>query len=535
MRRIGRTTEEPFNVALGHALRRARIHWSESSDYIRVEETNLLHPRTATKPDLLIHDGMFPPVIIECSFTGADADRDAIRRLGLETRQGRFRISTTIALHIPERFQKESGANIADILLNGEPLQYSVHQLLDRHGQRSITNIHRRRWPQHGFIKGNVFDLAALLPSIGLPQEQVKDIGDKVAHLVEEAASGLEISLSSKEQQQITQHLHQKSPLKGLRTMMVLWLNALLTQQRLATKDVDVVRHIDFTSDAPPDVLEQMNTWRMVNRFNWNSVFEPAIHVLRLASQFNPSETSRMLFTLIRAVQQIETAQLGLHISVGAELFPKLSEDRKQAAAFYTQPATAELLAGLTIDPSMLTEAEWRDPDLFKKHRLGDLACGTGTLLHAGYSLVATLHERAGGNMESLRTLHASAMEGGLIGTDISPIAAHLTTSSLAALGYGDPYGNTQIGWVDVGGERGQTGALEYFSTQKVVDLFNIESGTSTGKGLIYETVNHSTVALTYPFHGSSGPPTWVAPRRAVAPIPNAKMTAAALRSACSV
>ena len=54
-------------------------------------------------------------------------------------------------------------------------------------------------------------------------------------------------------------------------------------------------------------------------------------------------------------------------------------------------------------------------------------------------------------------------------------------------------------------------------------------------KGLIYETVNHPTVALTYPFHGSSGPPTWVAPRRAVAPIPNAKMTAAALRSACSV
>ena len=224
-----------------------------------------------------------------------------------------------------------------------------------------------------------------------------------------------------------------------------------------------------------------MKIWREVNQRNWNSVFEPAIDVLRLSSTFNLSETSRMLFKLICATQQIETAQLGLHISVGAELFPKLSEDRKQAAAFYTQPATAELLANLTIARSPLTADQWKDADLFRKRRLSDLACGTGTLLRAGYRRVATLHEQAGGTSESLGRLHANAMEGGLIGTDISPIAAHLTSSSLAALGYGAPYGDTQIGWIDVGGGKGQTGSLEYFATQKIVDLFNVGSGKSTG------------------------------------------------------
>ena len=39
-------------------------------------------------------------------------------------------------------------------------------------------------------------------------------------------------------------------------------------------------------------------------------------------------------------------------------------------------------------------------------------------------------------------------------------------------------------------------------------------------QGLIYETVNHLTVALTYPFHGSSDPPMWVAPRRAAQAYP---------------
>ncbi len=480
---IGRTTEIPFNVALGHTLRRTRAHWIASPEYIQVEKTGLLHPKSATKPDILIHDGMFPPVIVECSFVASDADQDAISRLGLETRRGRYRISTTVALHIPERFREDQEFRILDILLDGEPLRYAIHQLTDRQGQTSITGSNHRRWPKRGFIQGSVFHLASLLPSIGLPQEQVDDIGDKVARLVEEAAHGLEIALSDRQQHQIAQNLHQRSPLKGLRTMMVLWLNALLTQQRLATQDTDGVPHIDFTSDSPPDVNEQMKIWRIINESNWNSVFEPAIKVLQLASQFHPRETSWMLFKLISAVQQIETAQLGLHISVGAELFPKLSEDRKQAAAFYTQPATAQLLAGLTIVPSMLSEAEWGDSDLFRKRHLSDLACGTGTLLRAGYSRIAMLHEQHGGNLQSLRALHESAMEGGLIGTDISPIAAHLTTSSLAALGYGDPYGDTQIGWVDVGGEKGQTGSLEYFATEKIVDLFNIGGGTSTGNG----------------------------------------------------
>ena len=480
---VGRTTEESFNSALGAALRCTTVRWSEAPGCIRVEETNLLHGQPGLKPGILINDGVFPPVIIECSFTGLDADRDAIKPLGRETRRGRFRISTAIALHIPERYRQEQGFTIKDTLLSGEPMGYAVHQLLERQGQLSVAGTANRRWPKLGFIEGSVFDLASLLPSIGFPRERLEDIADSVARLVEEAANGMEVTLSSREQQRIAQRLHQRSSLKGLRTMMVLWLNALLTQQRLAAQEVKGVPHVDLVSDRYPDVRAQMQVWRAINHRNWNSVFEPAIDMLRLCGKFNPAETSRILFKLTSAVLQIETAQLGLHISVGAELFPKLSEDRKQAAAFYTQPATAELLAGLAITPSELHSDEWQDADLFKKRHLGDLACGTGTLLRAGYRRVVTLHEQAGGTSKSLARLHASAMEGGLIGTDISPIAAHLTTSSLAALGSGSPYGDTQIGWVDVGGGKGQTGSLEYFATQQIVDFFNVGSGRSTGNG----------------------------------------------------
>ncbi len=478
---VGRTTEESFNGALGSALRRTSVRWSEDPRCIRVEETNLLHAQTGLKPDLLINDGVFPPVIIESSFSAPDADQDATKRLGQETLEGRFRIRTVIALDIPDRFRQIQGYAISNALLHGSPLAYAVHQLSERRGQTSIVDTAHRRWPRRGFIEGTVFDLASLLPSIGFPRERMEDIADNVARLVNEATSGMEITLTSNQKQKIAHHLHQRSPLKGLRTMMVLWLNALLTQQRLAVQGVEAVPYVDLVSDTYPNVLTQMNIWRAINQRNWNSVFEPAIEALQLSSQFNPAETSRMLFKLMNAVLQIETAQLGLHISVGADLFPKLSEDRKQAAAFYTQPATAELLAGLTIIPDRFTPDEWADADLFHKCRLSDLACGTGTLLRAGYRRISILHEQAGGTAKSLERIHTQAMEGGLIGTDISPVAAHLTSSSLAALGHGAPYGDTQIGWVDVGGGKGQTGSLEYFATQKIVDLFNVRSGKSTG------------------------------------------------------
>ena len=434
-------------------------------------------------PGILIDDDIFPPIIIECSFNARRADRDAVSRLGMETQKDRTRIVTTIALCIPKRFQKAQFPNIADLLWEGAPIMYAVHQLKGGTRRTPGRRVGQRRWPQNGFIKGNVFDFSSFLSRIRLPQKEIDAVGERVAQLVEDAAGGLEAALSRLEQQEVAGHLYEHSPLGGLRTVALLWLNALLTQQRLGRQGIDEVPLISFTSESLPNVIGQADVWHVINKHRQNSVFKPAIEALKLAGKFNPEETPQVLAKLIEATQEIETARLGLHINIGAELFPKLGEDRKETAAFYTQPATAELLADLTIDKSLLADEEWGDSNLFREHYLSDLSCGTGTLLRAGYHRVSTLHEHAGGNFESLRRLHTAAVEGGIIGTDVNPIAAHLTMSSLSAMGYGDPYGNTQIGWVSVGGEKGQTGSLEYFATERVADLFSVGAGKFADNG----------------------------------------------------
>ena len=57
-------------------------------------------------------------------------------------------------------------------------------------------------------------------------------------------------------------------------------------------------------------------------------------------------------------------------------------------------------------------------------------------------------------------------MESGLIGTDASPIAAHLASVGLAADAQ-RPYGDTQIGWVGAG-DGSKTGSIEYIAANSV-------------------------------------------------------------------
>ncbi len=486
----GRSIEEQFNFAMGEALRDTTARWRASPGLILVEQTGVLSGRgnTGRRPDILVLDHHTPPVVVECSFDEADADRDAAARLGARVRIGRLQIRTAVSVHIPEPFRARELRSAIEALKNGARIRYALHQLVSDPGSGPAPGSFRR-WPATGFLEGAVYDLAALLSAAALPKEDIERVADEIARLVNEAADGLEAALPETTKRAIAERVHQRSFLKGLRTTMVLWLNALLTQQRLHGQEVVYAHPLDFTGRGLPLPSEQIAVWRRIQRENWRAIFDPAIEVLEIAGNSSPRATGEALAALTRAVEKIESARLGLHINVGAELFPKLSEDRKQAAAFYTQPATAELLAGLTLRQGDLPDEERADGALFANRSLADLACGTGTLLRAGYRRVAAFHERAGGTMDSVAALHRAAMESGLVGTDISPIAAHLTSSSLAAVGTGEPYGDTRIGWVRVGGATAAVGSLEYLRSARVADLFQSLAGRSTGNGEIDSSV----------------------------------------------
>lgn len=81
----GKTIEETVNQALANALKRTAARWNtEDDEVLLVERTGLLAGRgkQAKRPDILVSTRGLPPVVIETSFDGNDADKDATERLG---------------------------------------------------------------------------------------------------------------------------------------------------------------------------------------------------------------------------------------------------------------------------------------------------------------------------------------------------------------------------------------------------------------------------------------------------------------------
>ena len=486
----GNEHEQSFTKPLGEALRMVMQSRNEPLN-VQTENTGVfVEDEYLKRPDMLIIDDRLPPIVIECSYEKADADKDADARLCSKTKAGRRVVQTCIAIHVPEETFKSKEAMREDFL-DGAEFGFAVHQRLNK-------NSEPRRWPERGFVKGDVRDLATLISAVSLPKENIEEVADKVAKLVNDSADLLD-ALPDATKEEIDERINRGSVLTSLKTTMVLWLNALLTQQRLHSQDVQdkdgqVVKipSVKFSSKKTPDHVKQIEVWRKIQKLNWRAIFDPAIAVLEIAGDSDPHAVGEALARLMKAVRKIERARLGLHINVGAELFPKLSDDRKQAAAFYTQAPTAELLAALTIRQEDLPDEEWADGALFARRSIADLACGTGTLLRAGYRRVQVLHEansaEGGVGSNGMATLHRNAMEGGLIGTDISPIAAHLTSASLAAIGTGEAYGKTQIGWVKVGGNLNAIGSLGFFKNDEITDMWDNPSGISSGADESEET-----------------------------------------------
>ena len=461
MATIGKLHEHTFNVSLGEALRNSNARWRENRQYIAVERRSTMRG-SAKRPDILVNDPRMPKVAIECAF-GGDKDKDAAARL---EHNG---IETSIAVNVPKSFASMDEDEARAALAEGAELGYAVLQK-------------DFRFPLSGYIQGAASDLAAVIPVASVTKRRLEKLAGDVAELINDAAAALEERMAMKDCKGIADAVYQRSTLTAFRTVLILWFDAMLVQAHLHSQGQEDIDELPLPGEVIPSKLAE--TWRRIIDTNWRSIFKPAVKVLENSARKERGATSKALNFLLEAVEVVESAQIGDHVNLGAELFPKISEDRKTAAAFYTTPATAELLAALTIREH--DGHDWSNKALFQTLQVADLACGTGTLLRAAYRRIRSIHEASGGSLESSGQLHKDAMEKGVTGADVSPVAAHLTNSSMAVMGGGMPYGNTHIGWVNVGapaagGGALTTGSLEFLRENSVDDLLGGLGGTTGG------------------------------------------------------
>ena len=211
-------------------------------------------------------------------------------------------------------------------------------------------------------------------------------------------------------------------------------LGALLFQISLARVNESVERPL------PEKVSELREHWQYIlTKINYVAIFGIAGDLLACGVNLDAVKM------LAKTAEKLETSfQDGLDLM--GRIYHMLLADAKALGAFYTSMPAATLMAGLALSPADWGKnEEWANLDFIRKFRIGDPACGSGTLLAAAcwqmrnnfISADAKVHGITVGGKEKthpLKFVQKILLEEVVWGYDILETAAHLTATTLGLM-----------------------------------------------------------------------------------------------------
>ncbi len=382
-----------------------------------------------------------------------------------------------IALKAPQALQEGAGSDLTErieALDQTEPYHYCLYSL------QPLGAIEPQRWPAKGFLSGNLNQLADLIEQASLSERILAQSMDTLEEGVAIAARRLLSEDSPALLPQLGQALHQRPGEQTARMAMSIALNALTFQSLIAGRYQ--IKTADELRGRGGKLLKSrvLKEWhRILEEVNYWPIFSIACDLIRPL----PERLAADLLTgLAETAEELAASGVTTSHDLTGRMFQTLISDRKFLATFYTRPASAALLAVLSL--SFLESRNWAKSEALTSLRVGDLACGTGTLLVAAYQALVTRYRRCGGD-DAL--LHCKMMEQSLIACDIMPAATHLTTSMLSSMHPTKIFKGTQIYTLPYGqasdrsGQKLSIGALELLDAAAVPDLFG--SGATSQQG----------------------------------------------------
>ena len=226
---------------------------------------------------------------------------------------------------------------------------------------------------------------------------------------------------------------HSSGPdLRIYRIAALILANAMLFQEIIAQSkgEVKTLRQTLESGNLSDAFSEQ---WNYIEE---NVDFVPIFNVARqiLLRLSSAPETERALRELAETSIKLLTNRAALRHDLMGRLFHRLLADAKFFGAFYTKIPAATMLLKLTVDVLDST-VDWSDPEKIGELKIGDLACGTGTLLKAALGALEDKYVAAcaaEGKVPQSDTLHKKIVENGLWGFDVLPSAVHLAAAAVA-------------------------------------------------------------------------------------------------------
>lgn len=256
--------------------------------------------------------------------------------------------------------------------------------------------------------------------------------------------------------------------------------NALIFQEQLASSRPKV-RTLASVQSEPTIQPELIDAWDEILEIDYYPIFWVAREVL--ASLPSDSSIDKALRQLTRNAQKIVSRRAALRHDLMGRVYHRLLREAKYLGTYYTSVPAATLLLKLALKPSLWPSVAWEDPESIRDLRIGDLACGTGTLLMAAVQAVADNHVHAAASQgKSIKAdqVHAALIEEVLHGFDVLAAAVHLTASTLAMLSPAVVFDKMHLYVMPHGGDKKRLGSLEFLEGSKVtmqLDLFGAGGG----------------------------------------------------------
>lgn len=473
---VSRMSESTVNDVLGQLLRAKNVRWKIN---IHTEKTGMLSEGSRKRPDIVVNHPGGVPVIIESEFEPArTVEDDARSRLGTSLAKDGRRVEQTIALRLPASLAEANQGQLYQIL---ETTVFG-YCLLHKFSGEDSTDV---RWPEIGWIEGNIDDLVGFVEQTALSESIIAQGMQILETKISQAASIVRLDetpglVTNKE---IANLLNQKDGEQTTRMAMAILANAITfhsaIEKALKIKPIDAIKDT-FNKYCRRRLNEE---WQYILReINYWPIFKIASEILMSMRKVIADE---VFDRLANAVLELDKIGATSQHDLSGRMFQRLITDRKFLATFYTLPSSSALLAELAVSRF---NVNWAKPEDISNLRIADFACGTGALLNAAYSSMLSRYRRKGGDDSKI---HAQMIEKTIVGTDIMPAATHLTASILSSTHPAIPFNHTKIITLpygknpDLTGEPIEIGSLELIRGEEVFSIFKTGqerlTGTKTG------------------------------------------------------
>ena len=301
------------------------------------------------------------PVAVEAEFEPApEAEKDARERLGLKVAGEPRSIEAAVALRYPAALET---TYVVSSALADANLAYCV-----RHEGET-------RFPESGWLQGNVADLADLIRLVSVPQKEVDRATDALEEGITLAADilGEVDKLTPGVTLVISRLLGMGNVPQTRRMACAIIANALIFHDRIAGMHEGIKPlHLVCGPQVTNPQEETLAAWQTILRINYWPIFAIATDLL---GQLSSGDATRVLNQLRGTAQRVGATGVDNAHDLTGRIFQRLIADRKYLATFYTRPASAALLARLAV--AKMEQVDWSDAEALGKLRVGDFACGT--------------------------------------------------------------------------------------------------------------------------------------------------------------